>query len=66
MQVAKADIPADYPFVIKELDGWKIYLDKVLESKESQIEIDLAGWASYQRLVVIEPPTESGSSCKEC
>jgi|ADurb_Val_01_Slu_FD_contig_21_1745224_length_365_multi_3_in_0_out_0_1 hypothetical protein len=66
MQVAKADIPADYPFVIKDVNGWTIYLDKVLESKESEIVIDLAGWASYQRLVVVGPSTESAGACKEC
>jgi len=66
MQVSKADIPKDYPFVSTEMNGWTIYLDKALESKDGEITIDLAGWASYQRLAVVGPTTESASDCKEC
>jgi|ADurb_Leu_01_Slu_FD_contig_41_2167297_length_493_multi_4_in_0_out_0_1 hypothetical protein len=54
MPVAKKDIPDESQFVIKTVDDWPVYMDHAISRSESKITIDIAGWSTFKRLIVID------------
>ena len=52
----KANIEDPGKFSVKKVDGcnYPIYLQKGLESIWGRAKIDVAGWSTYRRLVVLE------------
>ena len=56
LPVNKAQIPDDSKFLIKEVEGCKypLYIEKHLGHIWEKSEIDVAGWSSFRRLVLID------------
>lgn len=52
----KAQIREASKFVIKKFDGtdYSVYVDKNLESLWNRAKVDIAGWSSFQRLVLVQ------------
>ena len=56
LPVNKSQIPDSTQFVIKEMDDCKypLYLEKHLEHLWATGQIDIAGWAAFRRLVLLQ------------
>lgn len=54
MPVNKADIPDLAAFSMKKVENWEVYLDKAVEPHAGKMVIDVAGWSTFKRLVILE------------
>lgn len=54
MPVEESDIPDPSTFVVKEQDGWQFYVDKAVERSIGKMTIDVAGWSTFKRLIILE------------
>jgi hypothetical protein len=54
MPVEESDIPDPSTFVVKQQDGWQFYVDKAVEHSIGKMTIDVAGWSTFKRLIILE------------